>query len=439
MNKLWTKTLITFVVGVAFVTAGPGQARAGGFDTPMLYSARHMGMGGAAVAYVNDASSLFHNPAGLGRTKKASLLLNLSPLFGTITTRPQDLSTIPQEGIESNTTFAPFFLLGGSYRATDWLTFGVAVYPVASAAASYDYERNVGANTLAVQDELTLLFLEVSPGVAVNFDDTAIGSFSLGFGYRITYVSLTRLQQNEGRDPFLDFDMSGFNFEGIRVGLQYRPPAIGDHLSFGLSYRSKTTTTLSTDQGIVLAQQVSDLETEFVLPSRLIAGTRVDAFDFALAFDFEWGFQSENTVSPFSGTLTDSGDSTTVPNIFNWSDAATIRVGLEYGGLQIDDYGIKLRGGYVFDDITANPQYPTAFGTPPTSTQVFTLGAGFDGGPWQVNVAYAYRFGSVDGVPADGGEDTPDDPTDDCAFCSAPGDYAINLSGVYVDFSWDFD
>ena len=176
-----------------------------------------------------------------------------------------------------------------------------------------------------------------------------------------------------------------------------------------------------------------------MLPSRLIAGTRIDAFDFALAFDFEWGFQSENTVSPFSGTLTDTGEDTTVPNIFNWSDAATIRVGLEYGGLQVGDNDIKLRGGYVFDDITANPQYPTAFGTPPTATQVVTLGAGFDGGPWQVNVAYAHRWGSVEGVPADGGEDTPTDPSDDCAFCSAPGDYAITLNGIYVDFSWAFN
>ena len=42
-------------------------AWAGGYDTPMLYSARHMGMGGTAISGVNDASALFHNPAGMAR------------------------------------------------------------------------------------------------------------------------------------------------------------------------------------------------------------------------------------------------------------------------------------------------------------------------------------------------------------------------------------
>ena len=42
------KRLVGFGVALA-VLAAPLTAQAGGYDTPMLYSARHMGMGGTAV------------------------------------------------------------------------------------------------------------------------------------------------------------------------------------------------------------------------------------------------------------------------------------------------------------------------------------------------------------------------------------------------------
>src|ERR1041384_4302541 len=62
----------------------PRVAHAGGYDTPMLYSARHMGMGGAAVGYVRDPSALFHNPAGLAQVGRVSVLGDFSLLVGDI-------------------------------------------------------------------------------------------------------------------------------------------------------------------------------------------------------------------------------------------------------------------------------------------------------------------------------------------------------------------
>ena len=49
-------------------------AVAGGYDTPMLYAGEHMGLGGAAVAGVDDPSALFHNPAGLAQVRRQSPL-----------------------------------------------------------------------------------------------------------------------------------------------------------------------------------------------------------------------------------------------------------------------------------------------------------------------------------------------------------------------------
>src|SRR5690606_9626434 len=110
-----------------------------------------------------------------------------------------------------------------------------------------------------------------------------------------------------------------------------------------------------------------------------------------------------------------------VPNLFRWSDSFTLRGGLEYRFLEAQNLAARL--GYVFDSTTANKQYPTAFGTPPAPTHVLTAGAGYDGGPWEVNLAYAYRFGSTTVTAADL------EGADECRFCGAAGEYAIALNG----------
>src|SRR5260221_6236935 len=90
----------------------PALAHAGGYDTPMLYSARHMGMGGAAIGYVRDPSALFHNPAGLGQVEHAELLGDFSLILGKLRASP----SINAQDVTSDLTVAPFFLVGGAYR-----------------------------------------------------------------------------------------------------------------------------------------------------------------------------------------------------------------------------------------------------------------------------------------------------------------------------------
>jgi hypothetical protein len=48
---------------LAVIMSAP-LARAAGYDTPILYSARHQAMGGTAIAYVDDPSATF-TTAGL--------------------------------------------------------------------------------------------------------------------------------------------------------------------------------------------------------------------------------------------------------------------------------------------------------------------------------------------------------------------------------------
>ena len=404
MNRLARLLLVLVVLGWA------APARAGGYDTPMLYSARHMGMGGSAIGWVNDPSALFHNPAGLAQVRGLSLLGDFSPLIGTITASPQ--GEPETTSIESNTTFAPFFLVGAGYRITEWLAVGLAVYPVASAGATYEYDLD-GEH---ITDHTKLVFIEATPGFALQLPQ----NIRIGAGYRINSVSLDRTRESE-TEPDIDLALSGMNFFSFRVGAQWQPIP---ELEIGLVYRHKTVTDVSADTGTMLGLAITDITYEFTLPTRLGFGARGNFGALHAALDLEYGLNSQNDMATLRGTPP-SGAEIPVPNYFEWKDALTLRAGVEY---RLMEDKIATRLGYIFDATTANVQYPSAFGTPPGPTHVLTVGGGYDGGPWEVNLAYAYRFGTAEVTEDDIGPEA-------CLLCGKPGDYAIGLHGIYVDFS----
>jgi long-subunit fatty acid transport protein len=423
----------TAAVASALLAASlPHPARAGGYDTPMLYSARHIGMGGTAVAFVDDPSALFHNPAGLGHTRKFAATGDFSLLLARVHSSPAALAP----DLDSELTVAPLFLLGAGYRINELIALGLAVFPNASAGATYKYEA-FGAN---IENTTRLVFIEATPAISFNLP----GRVRLGAGYRITYVNLQRYQGDRSAAmPVLDFDMTGVDWTGFRVGAQWTAL---DWLQVGAVYRHKTTTTVRNDEGVALSQRYTDIETDFVLPSKLGAGVRADLGDLGLALDAEHLWNSQNTGFPLQGLPPMApGDPeppmrVSVDNVFEWSNEITLRAGAEYRLLPGGDEGRKrlaLRLGYVFDGPTTNERYPSAFGTPPGPTHVFTAGAGWRARRWQVNLAYAHRTGSAPVRP----EVVSAMENRTCRFCSIAGmdDYSIAINAFYLDLGFVFD
>ncbi len=411
---------LTTLLGLTLLLGAAGEARAGGYDTPILYSARHLGMGGTAVAYVDEASALFHNPAGLGHVRKLALTASLSPLFGKIKASPDAAA----RSTTSELTAAPFFLVGGAYRLTDNLTAGLAAYPVASAGATYKYTNGAGKQ---ITDTTKLVFIEISPGLSFNWEDLKIG-----VGYRVGLVQLDRINgaDDVGADKYLfNLVQSGWNFVGFRAGLQYR---VLPELSVGLSYRHKTITEVTATEGTFGSRALADNSTKFTLPSRITGGVLVDLAELKIAADVEYGLNSQNVESVVVAQFADAAEGAQpleIANQFQWTDAVTARFGVEY---DITD-DVPLRAGYIFDGKTTNKQYPSAFGTPPAPTQVVTLGCGYESGPMEIGLAYAYRFGSTTVTEAD------TEGAEPCLPCAKEGDYSLNLHGIYLDFTWRFD
>ncbi len=400
-------------------SVSPRVAAAAGFDTPILYTARHQAMGGTAISYVDDPSAGFHNPAGLRGVQGLALLGDLSLILGKIQGTPDQAAG----NQESNLVIAPFFLLGAAYRVHEWVSVGVAVFPVASGGANYEYE--LAGNRFV--DSTSIVFFEATPLVSLNVpkDRLLPGELSFGVGYRASYLVFERKKGDPDDPRVLNLDMSGTNFTGFRLGAQYRPrPELG----FGLVFRNKIEITTKADQVSVFTQTAEDAELPFVLPAKFGGGVDLKLERWRGAVDVEYNLQSQNEGTALSGTL--GGVPASVPNVFDWQNGVTARFGLEYR-IPLQGAEVPVRAGYIFDSVVTSPNYPNAFGTPPAPTHTLTAGAGYDTGRFEVNAAVSRRFGST--------SISADEIASGCQFCGFAGEYAVTMTGLYLDASVDLD
>ena len=74
LSQSRTPRLISALLALGAL-ALPSVAQAGGYDTPMLYSARHMGMGGAAAQGLDAFSASEHAAAATARSGRERVIV----------------------------------------------------------------------------------------------------------------------------------------------------------------------------------------------------------------------------------------------------------------------------------------------------------------------------------------------------------------------------
>jgi long-subunit fatty acid transport protein len=395
----------------------PAVSHAAGYDTPMLYSARHMGMGGAAVSYVADPSALFHNPAGVSRVRGGAVMANVSPLFGTLQASPNENA----KSVKTEPTIAPLFLAGAAYRPWRGLVLGAAVFPAGSAAGAYKYPSLDGKTTIS--DAATLAFIEVAHAVAYELPY----GLRLGASWRYTMATFQRKRDDAIK---IDLDMSGKSTDGFRLGLQWsRGP-----LDVGVSYRNRIDLDVHADTGTLSAVDGEDISFKFIFPSKVTGGVQYRGIQgLRLALDVEYGFNSENNETQIRGAIKGTKSYVDFASYYEWADGITARVGGAYALGKAE-----VRAGYAHDRQVTQKKYPSAFGTPPAPTHIATVGVGYQLlDSLDVSLAGAYRTGSTTVTRDDLAKKT-DGVSPKCAFCGLEGDYGINLFGAYLDVVWRF-
>jgi long-subunit fatty acid transport protein len=440
MKRFFSDRLRRLTAATALVTCtvAPTQLLAAGYDTPMLHTARHIGMAGTAISWADDPSAMFHNPAGLGNIGSGQFMLSLSPLMGQIQGCPNEdaslTATKPSVCLKSTPAASPFFLLGGAFRLSDRITVGIGAMPVGGAAGGYSYNlskpKGLGANktlvpnAYSVEDSAFLSFIEFTPTVAVQILD----NLRLGVTWRPAYVMFTReriRKDNETKQEFKDIalsDMKGFMLGGIRVGLQGN---IGK-LKLGAVYRNQSETEVEADEIYFSDAKFTGAKFGIKYPSKFGLGAAYEVIDrLTVAADFEYMLQSFNDITYLKGFNTGTQADDKVANKSNWQNSYTVRVG---GQWKFNDSWVG-RLGYIFDSPAVRPAYPTAFGSPPAATHFGTIGAGYEVSE-RLSLAFAAAVRN--------GSGSSDAPAPDCLFCGKEGKYGITLGGAYFDLVWKF-
>ena len=404
------------------------QAFAAGYEKATTWSGHHAGKGGAAVADVVGAESLYFNPAGLSGMEGGQVSLNVSPGFAKFDGKAQALNA----QVEGKTKFVSPFGILASYGLTPHWGFGIGFYvsggnkayqedlDYSSLNAGYDESRITLKNDVRIFEYALGTGYEVIPGLKI------------GAAYRIVHVGADFAFATESSlapagipggafltNTFVN-DLSATRYNGFKAGIQYQNESktwgVGANWRSEISAILKGTSTGTREFNTVAAGALGgqtakadirggSVDASTIFPQQVQLGgfykicenvkllTQYDWTEYAK--DGELGV-SGNIGIPAPGALGTALASRSLTNIQQgWHNQNVIRLGGEY----LLNPETTLRAGYVWvSQVTASDRAKSTFSIPGHS-QIFTLGGGqsFWSNMLEANAALEYAWGSASG------------------------------------------
>ena len=353
MRKLLSLTLMALAGSSMF---------AGGYRVA-IQGQKQLAMGHTGVAVVNSAEVAFFNPAGMAYLdKKFNVSIGANGLFAK--TKFQN-SQYNWEATTEN--FGTPFSVYATYRLTDWLTAGLAVYTPYGSAVEWD--KGWEGSHLVNNIDLKAIF--VQPTVSVRLGE----HFSVGGGpiYATGSVEFNRNLQYQGgvlQNSNVTLDAKGINAWGYNIGMMVNPCK---SVRLGMNYRSEIT--MEARGGDATYSDVPDyaqallqdtqFDADLPLPAELTTGLSVQLTDkWLVAFDYNYTMW--NTYKSLDIAFA-NGSSSSNPR--NYKNSSTYRVGTQY---KANDK-FTFRAGYYFDESPVQDGY-FAPETPRNDSNAFTGG-----------------------------------------------------------------
>lgn len=391
MKKLLSLTMAALTATSAF---------AGGYRVS-LQGQKQLAMGHTGVAVVNSAETLFFNPAGASFLKdRFNFSAGANGLFARTKFQNETYNWK-----NSTDNFGTPFEIYASYRATDWLTVGLAVYSPYGSAVKWDKDWQ-GAN-LVNNIDLEAVYIQPTLSIKVN-DYLSIGGGPI---YVTGGVSLNKnlsrsLTDENGNPSDVNIEAKNVTAWGYTAGLMFNPDK---HVRLGLNYRSRIT--MEARDGDAKFHDVPEFaqgtyhDTQFnadlPLPAELTAGLSVEFSDkWLVAFDYNrayWNVYKSLDVSFANGI--------TSINPRNYKDASTYRVGAQFK----PNSKFAFRTGWYFDESPVQDGY-FAPETPRNDSMGFTGGLTYQLTPkFGIDASFlylhfketnnSYNYADEDGTP----------------------------------------
>ena len=377
MRKLLSLTLLALAGSTAF---------AGGYRVS-IQGQKQLAMGHTGVAVVNSAEVAFFNPAGMAYLdNKFNVSVGGNALFAE--TRFQNSQ---YNWTASTSNLGTPFSVYATYRITDWLTAGLAVYTPYGSSVEWDQDWQ-GAHLV---NNIDLQAIFVQPTVSVRLGE----HFSIGGGpiYARGSVNFNR---NLSPNPFLSddetnqptdvtLDATGISAWGYNLGLMFNP---SEKVRLGLNYRSEIimkardgSATFSDVPEVLQPNETSPntnpnqlvlgntrFNANLPLPAEVTTGLSVQVSEkLLLAFDYNYALWSvyDALVVKFDQTDIGASNVPTSYNARNYKNASTYRLGAQY--VATDKF--TFRAGWYFDESPVQDGY-FAPETPRNDSMGFTGG-----------------------------------------------------------------
>jgi long-chain fatty acid transport protein len=382
------------VVGICTVST---QSRAT-TEGPAFFDGRSVGMGSTGVAYTDNGSAPYHNPATMHQIETFAVTADISPVVPIFTAPLRGPST----EVESESTIAPFFLVGGAYRLSEQLVIGLGFFGAGGFGADY---KDFG--------KIVLGQLELAPAVSYALTK----EFSVGLEYRISYALQESDVPADPANPALraKTEMSGISFLGAHVGVYYRPI---EPLRLGASYRSKVTTDLEGD--LTTPFGTVGIKSEFSSPHQFKVGAAYQLIEkmLLLVLDVRYLLHSEaNKELVIEST---EGPPLRQVQRLDWENAVVAGIGAEFMATET----VPLRVGYSLTKSATPKDGPSPFFLPPGLVHTAHVGAGLRLSTLDIDLGAFY---------AHGGEDVAANPGRPDVF---PGHYGVDIYAAALSVTY---
>jgi long-chain fatty acid transport protein len=357
MRKLLSLTLLALAGSSAF---------AGGYRVS-IQGQKQLAMGHTGVAVVNSAEVAFFNPAGMAYLdNKFNVSVGGNALFA-----ETKFQNSQYNWTASTSNLGTPFSVYATYRITDWLTAGLAVYTPYGSSVEWDQNWQ-GAHLV---NNINLQAIFVQPTVSIRMGE----HFSIGGGpiYASGAVNFNRnitpnpLLSDNGDPADVTLDATGISAWGYNLGMMFNP---SEKVRLGLNYRSEIIMEArggdATFSDVPAIAQGTFSNTRFnadlPLPAELTTGLSVQVSEkLLLAFDYNYAFWSvyDALVVDFENSVPTS------VNARNYKNASTYRFGAQY--MATDKF--TFRAGWYFDESPVQDGY-FAPETPRNDSMGFTGG-----------------------------------------------------------------
>ncbi|WP_010254973.1 OmpP1/FadL family transporter [Myroides injenensis] len=358
--------MIKKLISLSLLAIVSSSAFAGGYRVSMQGN-KQLAMGHTGVAVVNSAEATFFNPAGIVYLEDR---FNFSAGMNVLVADTKFQNTTYGWENETRNTGTPFYAYG-TYKATDWLSLGLAVYsPYGSAV---DWDQDWQGSHLVNNIDLKAIYFQPTFAIKVS-KHFSFGGGPILVNGGVTFnrnVSRSMTDENGNRTD-VTIEAKNVTAWGWTAGYMVN---VDDHLRFGVNYRSEII--MKPNNGKAKFHDVpafgkdmfvdGKIEAQMPLPAELTVGASYEWKKWLFAFDYNRTFWRV-----YDALVIDFVDNPTIGksvNARNYKDSSTYRLGAQY---TVNDQ-LSLRAGWYYDESPVQPGY-FAPETPRNDSRAYTGG-----------------------------------------------------------------